>query len=115
MTKIPVTKAKTLKPHPDESKLGFGLFFTDHMFNMDYDPNKGWHNPRIEPYGPIAMDPATMVLHYGQSVYDGHKAYRTPMGRIQLFRPKDHIARINRSAKRLAIPCLLYTSPSPRD
>jgi len=106
MTKIPITKAKTLKPHPDESKLGFGLFFTDHVFNMDYHPDKGWHNPRIEPYGPIAMDPATMVLHYGQSIYDGHKAYRTPAGGVQLFRPKDHIARINRSAKRMAIPLI---------
>jgi branched-chain amino acid aminotransferase len=101
---IPVTRATSLKPHPDESKLGFGLFFTDHMFNMDYDFDKGWHNPRIEPYGPLAVDPAMMVLHYGQSVYDGHKAYRTPTGAIQLFRPRDHIARINRSGPRLAIP-----------
>lgn len=102
--KIPITKTKALKPHPDESKLGFGLFFTDHMFNMDYHPDKGWQNPRIEPYGPLSVDPAMMVLHYGQSVYDGHKAYRTPSGAIQLFRPKDHIARLNRSAPRLAIP-----------
>jgi branched-chain amino acid aminotransferase len=101
---IPVTLAKSLKPHPDGSKLGFGLFFTDHMFNMDYHPDKGWHNPRIEPYGPLAVDPAMMVLHYGQSVYDGHKAYKTATGSIQLFRPRDHIARINRSAPRLAIP-----------
>jgi branched-chain amino acid aminotransferase len=101
---ISVTRAGSLKPHPDESQLGFGLFFTDHMFNMDYHPDRGWHHPRIEPYRPLAMDPAMMVLHYGQSVYDGHKAYRTPTGAIQLFRPRDHIARINRSAPRLAIP-----------
>ena len=106
MSKIPVTKAKTLKPRPDDSKLGFGLFFTDHMFHMDYDPDRGWRDSRIEPYGPLAVDPAMMVLHYGQSVYDGHKAYRTPTGAIQLFRPKDHIARINRSAKRMAIPLI---------
>jgi branched-chain amino acid aminotransferase len=102
--KIAVTRADTLKTHPQDSKLGFGAFFTDHMFNMDYHPDKGWYNPRIEPYGPLALDPATIFLHYGQSVYDGHKAYRTPSGSIQLFRPKDHIARINRSAKRMAIP-----------
>jgi branched-chain amino acid aminotransferase len=101
---IPVTKASSLKPHPDESKLGFGQFFTDHMFNMDYDPDDGWHNPRIEPYGPLALDPGTIFLHYGQSVYDGHKAYRTPSGGIQLFRPRDHIARLNRSARRMAVP-----------
>jgi branched-chain amino acid aminotransferase len=80
------------------------VFFTDHVFHMVYHPDKGWHDPSIEPYGPLAVDPAMMVLHYGQSVYDGHKAYRTPTGAIQLFRPRDHIARLNRSAPRLAIP-----------
>ena len=58
---ITIRKAQQLKPKPDESKLGFGKIFTDHMFNMDYSVEKGWHNPRIEPYAPFTMDPATMV------------------------------------------------------
>ena len=104
MTQIPVTRAKTLKPHPDESKLPFGVFFTDHMFSMDYHPDKGWHQARIEPYGPLAVEPAMMVLHYAQLVFDGHKAYRTPAGTLQLFRPQAHLARLNRSARRMWIP-----------
>jgi len=102
--KIATTLAKELKPKPDETQLGFGTKFTDHMFNMDYAPDKGWHNPRIEPYGPISMDPATMVLHYGQGVFEGLKAYRTDGGRIQLFRPQDNFRRLNRSNDILCIP-----------
>ena len=85
---ITFKKADTLKNHPQDSALGFGTIFTDYMFNMDYNPEAGWHNPRIEPYGPIAMDPSTMVLHYGQAIFEGLKAYRTESGDIQLFRPK---------------------------
>jgi branched-chain amino acid aminotransferase len=102
--KITTTQARQLKPKPDETKLGFGTIFTDHMFNMDYTPDKGWHNPRIEPYGPITMDPATMVLHYGQGVFEGLKAYRTAAGRVQLFRPQDNFRRLNRSNDILCIP-----------
>jgi branched-chain amino acid aminotransferase len=71
---------------------------------MDYSPEKGWHNPRIEPYGPITMSPATMALHYGQAIFEGLKAYRTSSGDIQLFRPKDNFKRLNRSADMLCIP-----------
>ena len=102
--KLSITKAKQLKPKPDETSLGFGTKFTDHMFNMDYAPDKGWHDPRIEPYAPISMDPATMVLHYGQGVFEGLKAYRTAAGRIQLFRPLDNFRRLNRSNDILCIP-----------
>jgi branched-chain amino acid aminotransferase len=101
---ITFEKAATLKDHPDDSTLGFGTVFTDYMFNMDYSKEKGWHNPRIEPYGPIPMDPSTMVLHYGQAIFEGLKAYRTDSGGIQLFRPMDNFKRFNRSAKRLCIP-----------
>ncbi len=101
---ITIKKADTLKSHPDDSALGFGTVFTDHMFNMDYNPEKGWHNPRIEPYSPIEMDPATMVLHYGQAIFEGLKAYRTDSGDIQLFRPMDNFKRFNKSANRLCIP-----------
>ena len=102
--KLSITRAKQLKPKPDETNLGFGTKFTDHMFNMDYAPDQGWHDPRIEPYAPISMDPATMVLHYGQGVFEGLKAYRTAAGRIQLFRPLDNFRRLNRSNDILCIP-----------
>ena len=101
---VPLTQTKTLKPKPDETNLGFGTIFTDHMFNMDYSVEKGWHNPRIEPYASIPMDPSTMVLHYGQGVFEGLKAYRTDAGGIQLFRPLDNFKRMNRSSKMLCIP-----------
>ncbi len=67
---ITVTKAEKLKTKPDADNLGFGSIFTDHMFNIDYSPEKGWHNPRIEPYAAIEMDPATMMLHYAQGVFE---------------------------------------------
>ncbi len=89
---------------PDESRLGFGRIFTDHMFNMDYTLESGWHNARIEPYGPITMDPATMVLHYGQAIFEGLKAYRGGNGEIRLFRPERNVARLNRSARIVCIP-----------
>jgi branched-chain amino acid aminotransferase len=101
---ITITKAETLKPKPDDTSLGFGTKFTDHMFNMDYSTENGWHNPRIEPYASIVMDPATMVLHYGQAVFEGLKAYQTETGAIQLFRPKDNFKRMNRSSSLLCIP-----------
>ncbi len=101
---LTVTQTQAPKPKPDETNLGFGTIFTDHMFNMDYNLEKGWHNPRIEPYNSIAMDPSTMVLHYGQGVFEGLKAYRTDSGNIQLFRPLDNFNRMNRSSQLLCIP-----------
>ena len=71
---------------------------------MNYAPEKGWHNPRIEPYQPLVMDPATMVLHYAQEVFEGLKAYRTASGKIQLFRPLANLERMNRSCRRMCIP-----------
>ncbi len=103
---IPITRSQTLKPKPNANELGFGTIFTDHMFNMDYSPDRGWHAPRIEPYAPIVMDPATMFLHYGQGVFEGLKAYRTAAGNIQLFRPQENVKRLNRSCKRLCIPAV---------
>lgn len=100
-------KIKTIdhpKPKPDESKLGFGTHFTDYMFNMDYTSDLGWHNPRVEPYTPFVLDPATMVLHYGQGIFEGMKAYRTDNGDIQLFRPRDNFKRLNYSARQLCMP-----------
>ena len=102
--KVTINNAEQLKAKPDETKLGFGTIFTDHMFSMDYSVEKGWHSPRIEPYGPLTMDPSTMVLHYGQGVFEGMKAYRNQQGGIQLFRPQENFKRINASNRKLCIP-----------
>ena len=85
-------------------KLGFGLVFTDHMFEMDYDPKVGWHDPVIKPVENISLHPASMFIHYGQAVFEGLKAFRTEEGDIVMFRPEEHIARLNRSSKRMCIP-----------
>lgn len=101
---IKITKTDNPKPHPDNNNLGFGTIFTDHMFNMDYTAEKGWHNPRIEPLSSIDMHPSTMVLHYGQAIFEGLKAFRTDSGQIQLFRPEENFKRFNKSAYALCIP-----------
>jgi len=101
---ISITKTQNPKPHPADDALDFGTIFTDHMFNMDYSIDKGWHNPRIEPLAPIQMHPSTMVLHYGQAIFEGLKAFRTDAGQIQLFRPEENFKRFNRSARALCIP-----------
>ncbi|NLK17426.1 MAG: branched-chain amino acid aminotransferase [Clostridiales bacterium] len=87
-----------------EDKLQFGKTFTDHMFVMDYAAGKGWHDARIVPYAPFELDPSSMVLHYGQAIFEGLKAFRDINGRITMFRPRDNFLRMNRSAKRLCIP-----------
>jgi branched-chain amino acid aminotransferase len=92
------------KKPTDESKLGFGIYFSDHMFLMNYNQSKGWHDPRIEPYAPISLEPSALVLHYSQQVFEGMKAYRRADGGIQLFRPQKNFERINNSAKRLCTP-----------
>jgi branched-chain amino acid aminotransferase len=101
---ISMSKAASQKALPDENDLTFGTVFSDHMFNMDYDPKQRWHNARIEPYQPIVMDPSTMVLHYGQSIFEGLKAFKTSSDAIQLFRPQENFRRFNRSAERMCIP-----------
>jgi branched-chain amino acid aminotransferase len=101
---LKIQTSDALKPLPDESDLTFGEKFSDHLFNMDYNLDNGWHNPRIEPYQPIEMDPSTMVLHYGQSIFEGLKAFKTQSGGIQLFRPQENFARFNRSGHQLCMP-----------
>jgi len=96
-----------LKKKPeDESNLIFGKIFTDHMFLMDYDEGRGWHDPRIVPYGDFSIDPAAMGIHYGQEIFEGLKAYRGKDDGIYLFRPMDNIERFNRSASRVCMPIL---------
>jgi branched-chain amino acid aminotransferase len=103
---IRITKASAKKDKPKDKDLGFGVDFTDHMFVMDFQEEKGWYDPRIEPYGPISLDPAAAVLHYAQAVFDGLKAFRGVDGRVRLFRPQKHVDRMNSSARRLCIPPL---------
>ena len=102
--KFPVTKTQTPKEKPDQTSLGFGKYYTDHMFIMEYDEGKGWHDGRIVPYGPISLDPAATTLHYGQMTFEGMKAYRNPEGGINLFRPDMNAKRMIKSNERLCIP-----------
>ena len=101
---IKFEKSAVLKQKPDQNNLGFGQHFTDHMFIMDYTRGKGWHDARIIPYAPLPMDPASMVFHYGQAIFEGLKAYKAKDGRILLFRPQKNMARINSSNERMSIP-----------
>ncbi|MDE6727081.1 MAG: branched-chain amino acid aminotransferase [Oscillospiraceae bacterium] len=103
--KIQKTTAPKEKP-ADETKLGFGHIFTDHMFVMNYDTGEGWHDARIVPYGEISLSPAAMCLHYGQEIFEGLKAYRTADGSVQLFRPDENFKRMNVSAERMVIPAI---------
>lgn len=103
MAKIKFVERKILKDKPDFSNLGFGKYFTDYMFVMDYDPENGWHDARIVPHENISMDPANVTLHYGQAIFDGVKAYRNN-GRAVVFRATDHLNRMNNSARILDIP-----------
>ena len=106
MREFPITRASALKPKPDPKTLVFGKTFTDYMFLLNYDEGKGWHDGRIVPYGPLPLDPSAMVFHYAQEVFEGMKAYRTPDGSVQLFRPMDNVRRLNDSCARLCIPQL---------
>ena len=83
---------------------GFGMHFTDHMFLVEWTPDAGWHDARIEPYRPLSMDPATAVLHYAQETFEGMKAYRRDDGSVWTFRPEENARRLVRSSKRLAFP-----------
>ena len=104
MEEIKITRAAKLKEKPDSSTLVFGKNMTDHMFIVDYDEGKGWHDSRIVPYGPLQIDPAAKVLHYAEEIFEGLKAYRTADGSIQLFRPDCNIERMNNSAERMCLP-----------
>ncbi|MDR1590113.1 MAG: branched-chain amino acid aminotransferase [Oscillospiraceae bacterium] len=101
-----IEKTANPKPKPDPDTLKFGRAFSDHMLIMDYDDENGWHDGRIVPYGPIALDPAAAVLHYAQEIFEGLKAYRARDGRVLLFRPDMNAARAARSCDRICIPRL---------
>lgn len=104
METIKVTKAQTSKLHSvDFKNLGFGKVFTDHMLIADYKDGH-WQTPEIIPYGPICFDPSMATLHYGQSIFEGVKAFRMQDGRSAIFRPIENFKRFNRSAYRMEMP-----------
>jgi len=103
---ISITKTTAPKIKPDFSNLGFGNYFTDHMFICDYTKGEGWHDARIVPYAPLNLDPSSMVFHYGQEVFEGLKAYKWSDGTINLFRPQKNIERLNLSNERICIPTI---------
>ncbi|WP_163102322.1 branched-chain amino acid aminotransferase [Peribacillus alkalitolerans] len=103
---ILITENPTKKPKPSHENLVFGRTFTDHMFMMDYTEGIGWHDPRIVPYQPITLEPSSMAFHYGQTVFEGLKAYRNKEGRVLLFRPEQNMKRLNLSNERLCIPAI---------
>ncbi len=105
---LEITKEITTNPKekPAADQLGFGQFFTDHMFIVDYTEGMGWHDPRIIPYQPLSIDPSAAVFHYGQAVFEGLKAYATVDNRVLLFRPDRNFNRLNHSNERIVIPAI---------
>ncbi len=101
---IKITKTNNPKEKPAPETLGFGKYFTDHMFIMDYVEGEGWTDARIVPFGKFEIHPASTVLHYGSEIFEGLKAYRKADGSIQMFRPIENIRRMNRSAERMCLP-----------
>jgi len=100
---IPVTRTTHPRSLP-QGPLGFGQILSDHVFRMQYTEGKGWHSPRIEPYGVLTLEPAAAVFHYGQAIFEGLKAFRGRDGKIRFFRPEAHAKRFQRSAKLLCMP-----------
>ena len=103
---IEVTLSSNKKQKPNPNELSFGKVFTDHMFMMDYTEGVGWHEPRVIPYQPITLDPASMIFHYGQTVFEGLKAYLSKDNTVLLFRPDQNMKRLNQSNNRLCIPAI---------
>ena len=97
--RLPAAKREAILENP-----GFGDYFTDHMVSIAWTREEGWHDARVLPYGPIELDPASSVLHYGQEIFEGLKAYRRADGSIVTFRPEENARRLNDSARRLALP-----------
>jgi branched-chain amino acid aminotransferase len=104
--KFEITKTTSPKEKPETEALNFGTRFTDHMFLMNYNHEKGWHDGRIVPYAPISMDPASAVFHYGQEMFEGLKAYKTKEGKVLLFRPDKNAERTNNTNERMCIPTI---------
>ena len=98
-TRVPAAERERILADP-----GFGQVFTDHMITLRWSAERGWHDGKLEPYGPFALDPATSVFHYGQELFEGLKAYRQASGSVVMFRPQANAARFNAGARRMAMP-----------
>jgi branched-chain amino acid aminotransferase len=96
----------TRRPRPKDEDLVFGRVFTDHMAVVDYEAERGFYEPRVVPYGPLSLDPAAAVLHYGEALFDGLKAFRGVDGRVRLFRVDRHSKRMHDGAPRLCMPAI---------
>jgi branched-chain amino acid aminotransferase len=103
---FPITRAGSRKPKPDPNDIAFGTVFTDYMFEMDYNPENGWHNGKLVPYGPLRLEPSTACFHYAQGMFEGLKAYRSVNDRILLFRPEENVRRTNATNERICIPLI---------
>ena len=101
---LPLSAEKKKAKYADESKLGFGRLFTDRMFLAEWKAGQGWVDARIEPYAPFVLDPACLVFHYAQEIFEGLKAYKWQDGTVTLFRPEMNARRFNLSAERLCMP-----------
>ena len=106
ITIVPLPAEKMKAKARDESQLGFGRYFTDRMLLVEWKAGKGWHDARIKPHAPFTLDPACMVFHYSQEIFEGLKAYKWPDGRVALFRPEMNARRFNQSADRLCMPAV---------
>jgi branched-chain amino acid aminotransferase len=104
ITVLPLSSEKMKPKVQNESQLGFGRFFTDRMLLAEWHSAKGWHDARIKPYEPFVLDPASLVFHYAQEIFEGLKAYKWKDGRIALFRPEMNARRFNLSADRMCMP-----------
>lgn len=104
--KIRFTENEIKNEKTPASQLAFGTKFTDHMFIADYTAGIGWHDHRIVPYQPITLDPSATILHYGQTVFEGMKAYLSKDGVVRLFRPDQNMKRMNISCDRLSMPLI---------
>ena len=104
MREFPVRLTDRPKPLPEDVSKSFGGVYTDHMFLMDYDRERGWHDARIEPFGNLSLHPSSAVIQYAQTIFDGSKGYRRADGGVHLFRPQAHVERLNRSADRMCMP-----------
>ena len=98
-TRVPAAERMRILADP-----GFGQVFTDHMITLRWSAERGWHDGKLEPYGPFALDPATSVFHYGQELFEGLKAYRQASGSVVMFRPQANAARFNAARRRMAMP-----------
>ena len=105
-TTFTTTLTTTRKPRPKDADLSFGKLFTDHMAIVDYEADRGWFEPRVVPYGPFSLDPAAAVLHYGQELFDGLKAFRGADGKVRIFRIDRHAKRMHDGGARLCMPAV---------